>query len=277
MYIDRCDAYSKGSMWAPQSKQPEDNKSCSDPKALFESIVAKPSDLIHKVTYHFMEDSNGETKTEVYPDEHEMIFANDHAKHGRCFTTVPTLEIIKKRIEKINLYPKILDNGDTPSILFHTPRTFASVSYETGRPMFYKTTADKREDYILEYQVHKKLNLGSIQPCEDGMGYSYDLCAHGAIHNETMAKSGCTTPFGPDKNHICTNLTVASQVFQMFLKSWKKQKTGCKVPCKSYNVRLMKVSETPNPFGRKNGYTQVGGKGGPGVKGGPGIVIFVSI
>ena len=87
--------------------------------------------------------------------------------------------------------------------------------------MFYKTTPDNREDYILEYQVHKKLNLGSIQPCEDGMGYSYDVCAHGAIHNETLAKSGCTTPFGPDKNHICTNLTVASQVFHISTKSSK--------------------------------------------------------
>ena len=222
-----------------------DNENCTDPKKLLEHIVAKPWDLIREIRYYYKMRHNGSFYTNISsPFEKGAISSLDHPSHGRCFTALPTLEMIKQQIKKVHIYPK-LQHGNrlAPKFIFHMPGTFIK---ETRFTSWYYSTASKQGEYNLDYQLHRELSAGSDVPCEETEEYNYDLCTNLYIENQSLIEYGCTTPFGPNKDNICTNLTIAKQVFQMYKDIWDNQNTSCKVPCKHYNLRVIQTKTKPN-------------------------------
>ena len=41
--------------------------------------------------------------------------------------------------------------------------------------------------------------------CIDAIYHNKDFCVNKAVEKESLEQIGCTTPYGPDKNHICKN------------------------------------------------------------------------
>ena len=249
----RYDAYKDDSEWVPTDLTGEvfgGNRNCTDPRKLFEQIVAEPSDLIYGIKYYYVKAKNGSSSTRVYPNlDNGIIKPNDHYKYGRCFTALPTPDMMIRKIKKVNLYPKIVGSTGlwAPAIIFHMPGTFSKVTY--GLPMFFNALPTHYTEYVFEFEINRRLSVGSEIPCEDSEDYNFDFCTHKYIEHKSMEKFGCTTPFGPDKNNICTNITVAKQVFQQYQTIWKAHSV-CKVPCKTYYIRPMKMGESLNTHGR---------------------------
>ena len=106
----RCEDYAVDHMWIPTDITGEifgDNENCTNPKKLFESIVAKPSDLIYSISYYYTKMKNGSWYDKVDPTlNNGIISLSDHHTYGRCFTAVPTTEMLERRINRIKLYLK---------------------------------------------------------------------------------------------------------------------------------------------------------------------------
>ena len=201
-----------------------------------------------------MEARNGSSLTKVYPNlQSGIIEAIDHYQHGRCFSAVPTPEMVKRRINSVGLYLK-LTNRNAPIIIFHTPGTLTKTLIDQPW-MFYINRHSHKTRYAFEYEIHKRLNLGSETSCEINDYYNYDLCKHQLAENRSLALFNCTTPYGPNKENICTNQTVAKHVMGIYLDTWREADDLCKVPCKSYNIRPTKMVELSNWFGQRKGYT----------------------
>ena len=172
--------------------------------------------------------------TGVKPELSSVLSANDHELYGRCFTATPTLKMIQKGIKQIDLYLKIV-NKLGPVVLFHTPGMFSRDTYR--QPLFFNTYASRWSELIFEYEVHNNLEIGAEEPCTMDKGYDADHCTHTRIEKDTLEQYGCTTPFGPNKNNICTNQTVGQQVLKYFKNTWALQKSECKVPCRKLITR----------------------------------------
>ena len=126
--ISRYKDYAVDLMWVPTDLTGEifgDNENCTNPKKLFENIVAKPSDLIRRINYHYTKVENGSSYEKVNPTlEHGIISLSDHHKYGRCFTSMPTPDMLKRKINRITLYIQLFKNIFAPIVVFHTPGTF---------------------------------------------------------------------------------------------------------------------------------------------------------
>lgn len=201
-----------------------------------------------------MEAKNGSTRTRVYPNlDSGIIEINDHDKYGRCFSAIPTPDMVERRITRVKLYLKLTESF-APNIIFHTPGALTKTLIEQPK-MYYINRPSHRTAYAFEYEVHKRLELGLETPCEENNDYHYDLCKHQQAENISLALFGCTTPFGPNKGKICTNTTVAKEVMNVYKSTWMEPDAQCKEPCKSYYIRPTKMAEGTNGSGMKEGYT----------------------
>ena len=69
--ISRYNDYAVDLMWVPTDYRGEilgDNENCTNPKKLFENIVAKPSDLIYGIKYYYAEAENGSSSSKIDPN-----------------------------------------------------------------------------------------------------------------------------------------------------------------------------------------------------------------
>ena len=194
---DRYNKYSNKAFW-------NCNKNYTDPQTLLDRIVAKPSDLIYRIYFHYIESRNGSDSTRIDPTLDNLIVQNiDHSKLGRCFTVVPTQEMIQRTITAVKLQPKIITvrvyNGSNrylnflPSITFHAPGTFKKVKTHSNSLTIYPEL-HKSKTYLLKYDIHTKQEFASDPPCEDNPKYDYELCIDQYIENKARQIYGCTTP-----------------------------------------------------------------------------------
>ena len=58
-----------------------------------------------------------------------------------------------------------------------------------------------------------------------------------------MEKFGCVTPFGYNKNNICTNSTLAKQANEYLEKTFKTYSDNCLNPCNYFLINAIKMSE----------------------------------
>ena len=121
---------------------------------------------------------NGSSYTKIRsPFEKGVISSLDHPNHGRCFTALPLLEMIKQQIKTVHLYPKLQDRNELdPKFIFHMPGTFNKEEQFTSG--WYFSDASHQGEYNLHYQLHKKLSVGSDVPCVETEEYNYaQLCS----------------------------------------------------------------------------------------------------
>ena len=90
------------------------DENCTNPEALFESIVAKPTDLISFIKYSFFDKNVSDVSTAKIPSE--VWSYTDNRKYGRCYTARPTTKQINYGIKKISLrfWTSVI-------VYFHTP------------------------------------------------------------------------------------------------------------------------------------------------------------
>jgi hypothetical protein len=71
-----------------------------------------------------------------------------------------------------------------------------------------------------------------------------------------MDTYGCTTPFGPNKTHICTNETVALKALKLYKEAFDDHKNLCDSPCSYIMVGATKTKNIIQGYvnGRKNAY-----------------------
>ena len=131
----------------------------------------------------------------------EMWSAVDHDTYGRCYTVRPTLKMIHDGIKQVQVYL-----SDDAEVFFHTPGMFATA----GQPTTFMTYKGTKYDMVLEHEVYNMLEFGG-NPCITQHGHNKDKCAFEEVESKIMEKFGCTTPFGPAKENICTNRTIGYQ------------------------------------------------------------------
>ena len=178
-----------------------DNENCTDPKKLFEYVITQPSDLIIGIKYSFFKRS---TTEKIHPNmSNEMWSVIDHDTYGRCYTVRPTLKMIHDGIKQVQVYL-----SDDAEVFFHTPGMFATA----GQPTTFMTYKGRKYEMVLEHEVYNMLEFGG-NPCviNTKHGHNKDKCAFEEVESKIMEKFGCTTPFGPAKENICTNRTIGYQ------------------------------------------------------------------
>ena len=216
-----------------------DNGNCNDTKKLFEYVVARPSDLLNLIYIYYY---SRENKTKVDLENKDVIIKLDHADYGRCFTMRPTLEMIRKGIKRILMFPA-LKGGYTPTIFFHTPGTFTWQSYR-GTQATIQPQPQKSSQFNLDYEMHN--DIENIGLCSNDKIDSSDTCIQNNIKNASLARYGCTTPFELDKSAICINKTIAKGVLEMYKDMWEYPKGfshSCLRSCRTFIVRPLFIRE----------------------------------
>ena len=211
--------------------------------------MAKPSDLIGQIVYEFENERNGSRKTVVHPSQHY-----DVPIYGRCFTTVPTGDMVSRGIISIMVLLKLTEGTYAPWMLFHTPEYFpANSKYRIHQA--YQFDANSSEVLYFEYEIHTKLKRGTMPPCEDETGYEYDNCVDQYVEKVSLDRFGCTTPFSKNKNNICTNKSAAKEALGLYKRLHKSESNPCLTPCTTLSIRAMKQRQ--QPLLELNGYTQI--------------------
>ena len=67
----------------------------------------------------------------------------------------------------------------------------------------------------LEHQIDSVLVLGG-EKCNPDLSYNRDACFQTMVFNQSMEEYGCTTPWGPNKDHICTNETIGREAHRLY-------------------------------------------------------------
>ena len=227
--------------------------------------MAQPQDFLNIVYYYHMNKVNGTSWTTVDPTLGDPLLSfTDNERTGRCYTILPTYDMILRKIKKATLWIKTIayNHGHhnlsfTPDIYFHQPGTFKKgKAYGIQSIVSPDLSHVKQPTYLLEYEVHTKQSYASKPPCEQNSEYNYDLCVDLYIEEKAIKKFGCTTPFGPNKDKICTDLKVAMEVFGLYREIWKNQETSCKVPCTRYTIKPALLKEQPLPWSEQ--WTDIG-------------------
>ena len=71
-----------------------------------------------------------------------------------------------------------------------------------------------------------------------------------------MNKIGCTTPFGPNKDFICTNQTLGMEALKLYTNTFDKHLHNCKDPCSYVTTRLIKTNEQLQSYVNKRKVAQ---------------------
>ena len=204
---------------------------------LFESVVAKPEDLLVSIRYYFFD---GQKNIRIAANMSNNIWSSyDSKKDGRCFTAEPSQEIKKHGIEHIELY--IMEKP--VKVYFHTPGMFMNspgkVSIEVG--------LNKKIKADLEHENFKMLDIDGLK-CNNDINYRRDTCVHEDFEERAIKKYGCTTPFGPNKDKICRSSTIGLKVLEMYTETLKNH--ICRSPCSFISSRVMlRTSENYVTFG----------------------------
>ena len=77
----------------------------------------------------------------------------------------------------------------------------------------------------------------------EGHEYNKDLCTHEAFEKKALALYGCTAPFGPNKDNICTDEKNASKVLGLYRDVFEKHIGNCDNPCSFITTRAIKTGD----------------------------------
>ena len=151
---------------------------------------------------------------------------------GRCYSIIPTLEMIKQGIKIVELRLASLTK-----IYIHKQGGF---EYESSRKVPVKNVMGKKDYYSVEHELLEMLDHKD-EPCNDTPKYAKDNCGEDEIEKFVMKEYGCTPPFFKNKEKICTNETITKQVY----KYWNNARyyTNCSDPCRRISVSAVLTSK----------------------------------
>ena len=78
---------------------------------------------------------------------------------------------------------------------------------------------------------------------DDGQEYNKDLCTHETFEKKALGLYGCTTPFGPNKDNICTDEKNATKVLELYKDVFEKHIGNCDNPCSFITTRAIKTGD----------------------------------
>ena len=131
---------------------------------------------------------------------------------GRCFTLTPSDDYTKYGIKKIGL--RILVNS---TIFIHSAGIVQTGSRQIMSEQYVELR--KRYNFFFNWRFYDLLDYGG-GICNNDKNYSKDLCVDKAVEKESIDKSGCTTPFGPDKTKICMEKEKSKNVSLIYDKAF---------------------------------------------------------
>ena len=185
---------------------------CTDPAALFESLVVKAHDLIENITYGFY-DKPTSGAVIVKPElPNDVLTYLDRQSYGRCYVAKPTLEMIRNGIKLIRIYGKT-----SISVNIHSPGLL-----EDRRISNMKVDIGSFKDYQINHEVHDLLEVNE-KPCNGSFEYDKDYCEQEFFEEKALKLFGCTTPFGARKDRICKDVESGSKVIT---EMWKNFNAG---------------------------------------------------
>ena len=210
---------------------------CTNPKALFESIVSKPEDLFEYIAYYFYLDGNKEHKEYATSESSQIRSYVDYASYGRCFTFKPTEDMIKSGIEYIEM--RLLKDC---WIYLHSNGMFETkIKFDIAKIL----AKSSNEMYMsLDFTTYNMLDIGG-KKCETKPGYDQDTCTGSKLHMMSLEQFGCTSPFGSNKEKICKDHQNGSNVMELYWRTIKAKEEliKCSMPCLFEKVKATKTSE----------------------------------
>ena len=69
------------------------------------------------------------------------------------------------------------------------------------------------------------------EKCEQNPNYDFNKCLNEEIFNESMKTLNCTTPYGPNKDHICDSIDKAEKAIRIYKEKTLYSKHLCLYPC----------------------------------------------
>ena len=120
-----------------------------------------------------------------------------------------------------------------------------------------KSISSNRQVTFVDLDIGKKITVNvehevlNLLPrknhnCNESQNYLRDVCAEEKVREKSMAKYGCTHPFGNFKDHICTLKDKSQEVFALFETWFVTQHSGnyrkqCGEPCTSITTKMAKI------------------------------------
>ena len=214
------------------------DENCTNPKLLYESIISKPEDLYWSISYRYFD---GTLSTEYASNTSSEIRSHiDTIFYGRCFTFNPTTEMIRLGIQMVGLQLK----NQSTTIYVHTKRLFQMVKDITE--IIVPTNSVIKMD--IDYEVYNMLDFGG-QPCNAEPEFDKDICTQDAFEKKALEKYGCTSPFGPNKDKICTDQNTGSKVMEFYRQIFRNLSNNCLSPCSFVSTKGIKIMEQKKNYG----------------------------
>ena len=172
------------------------SEECPDPELNYQAVyINDPKNLLRSMLYqngtclpHACFDLN---IFRLFPKQTPKII--HHAKDMSCFTyTLPRQSIKESGITKLTIAFK-----KTSFVKVHTPGMFLT-------ELKYWDVETYMIEGDINYEIITQLNTDE-HPCNADPEYNRDDCVVRKIHEKSMEKWGCTTPYGLNKSHICTD------------------------------------------------------------------------
>ena len=159
---------------------------------------------------------------EIY--SRDLLSAID-TNDGRCYSIIPTLEMIKQGIRKVKLRLASLTK-----IHIHNPGVF---EYETEEMVTVNNAMGEKVYYKVQHEILEMLD-NKDESCNDTTKYAKDDCGEDEIEKFVMKEYSCTPPFFKNKEKICTNEKITKQVYEY----WKNARynTNCSNSCQAISV-----------------------------------------
>ena len=216
------------------------DENCTDPKILYENAMKKAEEFIHyaKVKYFFNPTvSKIQANSSLWKPVHAYV-----TRHGRCYQLQIPPEMQEFGIREIELFvfwPQgTFKRGNYMRIFFHAPGEFLT----SREPKPFGLYIKEQVAIELDHQIDNVLKLGNENCVQDPM-YNRDTCVNEVLFKQSMETLGCTSPWGLNQDHICTNDTIGKEAHELYKNYFtKKLEDGflekCQRSCQTMKIRI---------------------------------------
>ena len=216
-------------LWASQT--------CPDPEMNYHGIYDVPKLLLQAIRY-----SNGSYSPRITSFSNFRVYPKNvkpqnihHVNDLRCYTISLPESIKNTSISKL-----LISTKESIFMKIHTKGMF----FTEGK---FIEVLNEMMDADLTYEIFKQINTKD-QSCIEDPSYQKDDCIVEQIHKGSLAKFGCTTPYGPIKNRACINTTLMNQAREFYDdKIMADEYQQCPNPCSTITSTFNIRNQVKNP------------------------------
>lgn len=132
----------------------------------------QPDDLIGEVRYAFFDSENSKVVNFEPKKDEKLWYKIDLLHLGRCYSTVPTKEMLKLGIKSVDI---ILHKA--ARVFFHTP----GVLMTNWQPIYIDVINGRSLEIDMEHEVFNMLDFGGKE-CDEKDDYNKDFCTLQILH-----------------------------------------------------------------------------------------------